>query len=149
MGFLLGESGSTTIGKVAECAGELWGRQLVRKVSTATLHQIDIVLGRNFIAKYGAKQGIIVLGRVAPFGVGAVSGDGANATALAIRAARLAFGPASQSWPETWQAHTPECPARDTAGTRVGDCAGACTGVDPDRDRRPEGLAVKSFAAAS
>jgi hypothetical protein len=72
-------------------------------VPTATLRQINSVLGNNFITKYGTKQGIIVLGRVAPFGIGAVIGGGANATvaALAVRAARRAFGPAPQSWPET------------------------------------------------
>ncbi|MCG8914955.1 hypothetical protein L6E12_04015 [Actinokineospora sp. PR83] len=45
----------------------------------------------------------IVLGRVAPFGIGAVIGGGANATvaALAVRAARRAFGQAPQSWPGT------------------------------------------------
>ncbi|MDQ3405962.1 MAG: hypothetical protein M3548_21645 [Actinomycetota bacterium] len=43
-----------------------------------------------------------MLGRVAPFGIGAVIGGGANATvaALAVRAARRAFGPAPQAWPE-------------------------------------------------
>ena len=103
MGILLGRSGSTTIGKVAERTGQHWGRQLVSKVPMATLRQINSVLGKNFITKYGTKQGIIVLGRVAPFGIGAVIGGGANATvaALAVRATRHAFGPAPQSWPET------------------------------------------------
>lgn len=103
LGILLGQSGSTTIGKVAERTGQHWGRHLVSKVPTATLRQINSVLGKNFITKYGTKQGITVLGRVAPFGIGAVIGGGANATiaALAVRATRRAFGPAPQSWPET------------------------------------------------
>ncbi|MEV6607650.1 hypothetical protein [Kutzneria sp. NPDC051319] len=103
MGVLLGESGSTTIGKAAERTGQHWARQLVSKVPMSTLKQINKVLGRNFVTKYGTKQGIIVLGRVVPFGIGAVIGGGANATvgALAVRAARRAFGPAPQAWPET------------------------------------------------
>lgn len=103
MGVLLGESGSTTISKAAERTGQHWARQLVSKVPTATLRQINSVLGKNFITKYGTKQGIIVLGRVVPFGIGAVIGGGANATvaALAVRATRRAFGPAPQSWPDT------------------------------------------------
>ncbi|MEV8443319.1 hypothetical protein AB0425_38585 [Actinosynnema sp. NPDC051121] len=103
MGVLLGQSGSTTIGKVAERTGQHWARQLVGKVPVSTLRQINSVLGRNFITKYGTKQGIIVLGRAVPFGIGAVIGGGANATVatLAVRAARRAFGPAPQSWPET------------------------------------------------
>ncbi|WP_284747736.1 hypothetical protein [Amycolatopsis sp. RTGN1] len=102
MGVLLGESASTTIGKVAERTGQHWGRQLVGKVPLATLRQINKVLGRNFITRYGTRQGIIVLGRVVPFGIGAAIGGGANAAlaALAVRAARRAFGPAPQAWPE-------------------------------------------------
>ncbi|MGB3438790.1 MAG: hypothetical protein WBA97_08560 [Actinophytocola sp.] len=103
MGVLLGQSGSSTIvGKLAERTGQHWARQLVSKVPVTTLKQINSVLGKNFITKYGTKQGIIVLGRVAPFGIGAVIGGGANATvaALAVRAARRAFGPAPQTWPE-------------------------------------------------
>jgi hypothetical protein len=102
MGILLGQSGSHAIvGKVAERTGQHWARLLVGKVPTATLNQINSVLGKNFVTKYGTKQGIIVLGRVAPFGIGAVIGGGANATlaALAVRAARRAFGPAPPSWP--------------------------------------------------
>lgn len=102
MGILLGESGSTTIGKVAERTGKHWARHLVDKVPAATLIKINKVLGRNFVTKYGTKQGIIVLGRVVPFGIGAAIGGGANATmaALAVRASRRAFGPAPQAWPE-------------------------------------------------
>ncbi|WP_328649000.1 hypothetical protein OHS58_17380 [Amycolatopsis sp. NBC_00348] len=104
MGILLGQSGSSTIvGKAAERTGQHWARQLVSKVPSTALKQINGVLGKNFVTKYGTKQGIIVLGRVAPFGIGAVIGGGANATvaALAVRAARRAFGPAPESWPGT------------------------------------------------
>ncbi|WP_326948826.1 hypothetical protein OG439_08555 [Amycolatopsis sp. NBC_01307] len=104
MGILLGQSGSSTIvGKAAERTGQHWARQLVSKVPSTALKQINGVLGKNFVTKYGTKQGIIVLGRVAPFGIGAVIGGGANATvaALAVRAARRAFGPAPESWPRT------------------------------------------------
>ncbi|GAA1180432.1 hypothetical protein GCM10009654_42030 [Streptomyces hebeiensis] len=115
MGIMLGGSGSATITKVAERTGQHWGRQVVAKVPVETLRQINKILGRNFITKYGTKQGIIVLGRVAPFGIGAVIGGGANAAlaTLAVRAGRRAFGPAPTSWseltpsapptPEDWQ----------------------------------------------
>ncbi|WP_440900083.1 hypothetical protein, partial [Actinosynnema sp.] len=60
------------------------------------------VPGRNSITGYGTKQGIVVLGRAAPFGIGAVIGGGADAAAAAptVRAAGHAFGPAPQSGPE-------------------------------------------------
>ncbi|WP_431886776.1 hypothetical protein [Micromonospora wenchangensis] len=100
MGIMLGGSGSA-ITKMAERTGQHWGRLIVGQVPGETLRQINKVLGRHFITKYGTKQGIIVLGRVAPFGVGAVIGGGANAAlaTLAVRAARRAFGPPPRSWP--------------------------------------------------
>ncbi|MBQ1075432.1 hypothetical protein KBX06_20010 [Micromonospora sp. C31] len=100
MGIMLGGSGSATITKVAERTGQHWGRQVVAKVPAETLRQINKILGKHFVTKYGAKQGIIVLGRVAPFGIGAVIGGGANAAlaTLAVRAARRAFGPPPASW---------------------------------------------------
>ncbi|MFD7648604.1 hypothetical protein ACWEPO_13420 [Streptomyces albidoflavus] len=71
---------------------------------TATLRQINKVLGRNFVTKYGTRQGIVVLGRVAPFVIGAVIGGGANAAlaSLAVRAGRRAFGPAPEQWSPSW-----------------------------------------------
>lgn len=101
MGIMLGGSGSATITKVAERTGQHWGRQVVAKVPIETLRQINKVLGKHFITKYGTKQGIIVLGRAAPFGIGAVIGGGANAAlaTLAVRASRRAFGPPPPSWP--------------------------------------------------
>ncbi|MGW4170848.1 hypothetical protein ACWEGX_28520 [Streptomyces chartreusis] len=100
MGIMLGGTGSTTITKIAERTGQHWGRQVVAKVPVETLRQINKILGKNFVTKYGTKQGIIVLGRVAPFGIGAVIGGGANAAmaALAVRAGRRAFGPPPTSW---------------------------------------------------
>jgi hypothetical protein len=101
MGIMLGGSGSSTIAKISERTGQHWARQIVAKVPAETLRQINKVLGRNFVTKYGTKQGVIVLGRVAPFGIGAVIGGGANAAlaTLSVRAGRRAFGPPPESWP--------------------------------------------------
>ncbi|WBB90682.1 hypothetical protein [Verrucosispora sp. WMMC514] len=101
MGIMLGGSGSATITKVAERTGQHWGRQVVAKVPGETLRQINKMLGRHFVTKYGTKQGIVVLGRVAPFGIGAVIGGGFNAAmaTLVVKAARHAFGPPPPSWP--------------------------------------------------
>ena len=101
MGIMLGGSGSATIARAAERTGQHWGRQIVAKVPVETLRQINRILGKNFITKYGTKQGIIVLGRVAPLGIGAVIGGGANAAiaTLTVRAGRRAFGPPPTSWP--------------------------------------------------
>lgn len=101
MGIMLGGSGSATIAKVAERTGQHWGRQVAAAVPLTTLRQINRVLGRNFVTRFGTRQGIVVLGRVAPFGIGAVIGGGANAAlaTLAVKASRRAFGPPPPSWP--------------------------------------------------
>jgi hypothetical protein len=100
MGVMLGGTGSATIASVAERTGQHWGREVVAKVPVETLRQINKVLGKNFVTKFGTKQGIIVLGRVAPFGIGAVIGGGANAAiaTLTVRAGRRAFGPPPIRW---------------------------------------------------
>ena len=66
----------------------------------ARIHAVNKVLGRNFVTKYGTKQGILVLGRVIPFGIGAVIGGTANAifSQGIITASDGAFGAPSQSW---------------------------------------------------
>ncbi|WP_211240856.1 hypothetical protein [Hamadaea tsunoensis] len=101
MGILLGRSGSATIARVAERTGQHWGRQIVAKVPVETLRQINGILGKHFVTKYGTKQGIIVLGRMVPFGVGLVIGGGANAAlaALTVGASHRAFGPSPTTWP--------------------------------------------------
>ncbi|WP_191413835.1 hypothetical protein [Salinibacterium sp. ZJ450] len=100
MGIVLGGGGAETIGKMAERSGKHWAKQIVAKVPMSRLNQINSVLGKNFITKYGTKQGIIVLGKVVPFGIGAVIGAGANLlmAEAAIRASRRAFGPPPEFW---------------------------------------------------
>jgi hypothetical protein len=103
MGVLLGGSGSSTIQAFAERTGQHWAREAVAKVPAETLRRMNRVLSRNFITKYGTKQGVIVLGRVAPFGFGALIGGGMGA-ALAgtvVKAGRYAFGPAPISWDQS------------------------------------------------
>ena len=100
MGIMIGGGGADAIPKIAERTGRHWAKQIVAKVPASKLLQINKVLGKNFITKYGTKQGIIVLGRVVPFGVGAVIGGGANLVLAetAIRASRRAFGPPPEFW---------------------------------------------------
>lgn len=102
MGIMVGGSGSKTISKMAGRTGPYWAKQIVGKVPLSTVKQVNKVLGPNFVTKYGTKQGIIVLGEVVPFGIGAVIGGGANLilAEAAIRASHRAFGPAPESWTE-------------------------------------------------
>lgn len=62
-------------------------------VGCATL--VQQALGKNFVTKFGTKQGILGLGRVLPLGLGALIGVGGNTVVgyMSVRAARVAFGP--------------------------------------------------------
>ena len=100
MAIMLGEAGAKSVQQVAERTGQHWAKQLVRRVPQAKINAVNKVLGRHFVTKYGTKQGIVVLGRVVPFGIGAAIGGAANAAFShgIIKAADRAFGTAPESW---------------------------------------------------
>lgn len=100
MAVMLGDAGAKGVGKVAERSGQHWARHLVDVIPRSKILSINKVLGPNFVTKYGTKQGILVLGKVIPFGIGAVIGGTANAVFSQgiITASNRAFGAASQSW---------------------------------------------------
>ncbi|GGG67711.1 hypothetical protein [Corynebacterium pelargi] len=75
---LLGGSGSSTVTRIAERTGGTLGKKVAKKTPRATIQQINKVLGRNFVTRYGSRQGIVVLGKIAPFGIGAAIGAGLN-----------------------------------------------------------------------
>lgn len=102
MGILLGQSGSSTIvGKVAERTGQHWAPAR-RQGAHGDAETDQRHPGQELHHQVRHQAGHHRARPVAPFGIGAVIGGGANATvaALAVRAARRAFGPAPQSWPE-------------------------------------------------
>jgi hypothetical protein len=100
MAIMLGDAGAKGVGKVAERTGQHWARQLVRSIPRTKVDAVNKVLGRHFVTKYGTKQGIVVLGKVVPFGIGAVIGGTANGLFShgIVTASNRAFGAASQSW---------------------------------------------------
>jgi hypothetical protein len=101
MAVMLGDSGAATVTRVAERTGAHWGKKIVASIPMTTIRQVNRVLGRNFVTKYGTKQGILVLGKTIPFGVGAVIGAGGNCAFgfATVRAARLAFGEPPAAFP--------------------------------------------------
>ena len=75
---LLGGTGSGAIKKASQRVGGHWGKKVAQGVPAETIKAINKVLGRNFVTRYGTKQGIVVLGKAAPFGIGAAIGGGMN-----------------------------------------------------------------------
>lgn len=102
LGVLLGDLGSQTVQQAAGKTGAYWGKNIVKSIPVSTLKRINKVLGPNFITKYGTKQGVLVLGKTIPFGIGVFIGAGGNAAfaRMTITSARRAFGPAPAEWPD-------------------------------------------------
>lgn len=99
---LLGNSGTKVIEKVAGRTGPHWAKAMISGVPRESIRAVNRVLGRNFVTLYGTKEGILVLGKAVPFGLGAAIGGVGNGVmgGLTVRAARKAFGPPPVSWPE-------------------------------------------------
>lgn len=95
LGLALGQAGEEIVRKGSARAGAHWGKNIVNAIPPQKLLQINKVLGRNFVTKYGTKQGIIVLGKMTPFGVGAALGAAGNTLVGRgiVQATRRAFGP--------------------------------------------------------
>jgi hypothetical protein len=100
MAVMLGEAGAKSVAKVAERTGQHWAKAIVKSIPQSQILAINKVLGKNFVTRYGTKQGIIVLGRVIPFGVGAVIGGAANAALgqAIISSSNRAFGDLPKEW---------------------------------------------------
>ena len=100
MAIMLGEAGAASVSRVAERTGQHWANQVIARIPYSRILAVNKILGRNFVTKYGTKQGIVVLGKVIPFGIGAVIGAGANATFshAVIKASDRAFGARPTGW---------------------------------------------------
>jgi hypothetical protein len=96
---ILGEAGAKTIteaGTLTGFRGVNLARQLLTRMPTGTIRRVNARLTRQLFRKQLARQGGLALGRLAPFGVGALVGvTGARALGrTVIKGAREAFGPA-------------------------------------------------------
>lgn len=94
LAVLLGDRGPKLIEKIAGRTGKHWGKLLTRAIPGSSISSINKTLGRWFATWYGTKQGILVIGRVAPFGIGAAIGAGGNLVVghSVIAGMRRAFG---------------------------------------------------------
>lgn len=102
MAALLGNSGTEFVRRAADRTGAHWGRLAVEAIPMQHIRAINKVLGKNFVTKYGTKQGILVLGKAVPFGIGSAIGGVGNYAfgQVTVRAARSAFGELPDEW--TW-----------------------------------------------
>lgn len=76
--LLAGPTAEKTFAKLAGETGKGLGKKATGRISTDALKKINSTMGRTIITKYGTKRGVVALGRVLPFGIGAAIGGTTN-----------------------------------------------------------------------
>ena len=100
---VLGEQGARLVGTQTGLGTKAWARTLLVNMPTSTIKQVNSALTRRILRRQASRQGALALGRLAPFGIGAVIGvTGARALGrTVIVGAQRAFGPAPLHFPVT------------------------------------------------
>lgn len=95
LAVVLGDHGTMLVQKMAGPKGEHWGELLPAGISMSTITAINRTLGRWFLTKYGRRQGMLAVGTLAPFGIGAAIGAGGNRALgrTVVNTSRRVFGP--------------------------------------------------------
>lgn len=77
-----------------------WGKKIVQSIPMSAINKANAVLGPRFVTKYGAKQGVLVLGKQVPFFIGVGIGAGGNHLfgRFIIKATHKILGPPPESW---------------------------------------------------
>jgi hypothetical protein len=75
---LLGDGGTELVPAGSDGTTEGWGRRL-GALSDDTVGEINRTAERWLLTRFGTRQGLFVLGRLAPFGIGAAVGAAGNA----------------------------------------------------------------------
>ena len=99
---LLGESGAKAVSDAAGVSVTHVARSLLTRMPLRTVKTVNSQLTRRMIRRQAAKQGGLALGRLAPFGIGALIGvaGGRALGATVVEGARAAFGPAPERFPQ-------------------------------------------------
>jgi hypothetical protein len=101
---LVGGSAESVLG-AGEHGGSHWAQVLARRASAGKPRDkqrgLDDRLARLLLARFGTRQGALLLGRALPLGIGAGIGAAGNAALArsAISTAREAFGPPPDRFP--------------------------------------------------
>ncbi|WP_265522601.1 hypothetical protein [Oerskovia flava] len=92
---VLGEKGARDVERAVGGSSFAWGKVMLTSMPSGTIVKVNKALANRFLRTQLAKQGGLALGRLVPFGVGAIVGV-AGARALGhgvIGQSRRAFGP--------------------------------------------------------
>ena len=117
MTMVMGTAGSDLVKQLAgQAAGGggksvFWGEMLTKSMPRTLIGPIADRLKATFLKKFAVAQGTNVVGRLIPFGIGAVVGGGGNHLLgrQIVRSSREAFGPAPAGFPQ-WLDVVPKAP---------------------------------------
>jgi hypothetical protein len=98
---VLGEQGAQLVGGQTGVNAAGWAKSLLGTMPAATVRRVNRALASRMLRKQATRQGVLALGRIAPFGIGAVIGvTGARAMGRTVVAgAWRAFGPPPDRFP--------------------------------------------------
>ncbi len=108
MTMVLGTAGSDLVKQLAgqvsgtgAAKSTFWGEMITKSLPRAVMGPIADRIKKTFLKKFAVAQGTNVIGRLIPFGVGAVIGGGGNHLLgrQIIRTSRDGFGPAPATFP--------------------------------------------------
>jgi len=127
MTMVLGTAGSDLVKQLAgQAAGGggksvFWGEMITKSMPRAIMGPIADRIKTTFLKKFAVAQGTNVVGRLIPFGIGAVVGGGGNHLLgrQIVRASREGFGPPPAAFPE-WLAIIPKQPKAARPPREVG-----------------------------
>ncbi|WP_395638757.1 hypothetical protein [Pseudolysinimonas sp.] len=113
MTMMLGNGGQDLIrqfaGQVAggsQTRSAFWGELVTKSLPSAAFASVADRVQKMFVRKFAVSQGSSVVGRMIPFGIGAVVGGGGNHLLgrRVVNSSRTAFGPAPAAFPESLDA---------------------------------------------
>lgn len=118
---VLGDKGAQDVENAVGGSGVAWGKVLLTSMPRTTLTRVNKALTHKFVQRQLAKQGSLLVGRILPFGIGAVVGwFGARALGhTVISQSRIAFGPPPDHFPRVIEDPSAK-PARKPGSRRIG-----------------------------
>ncbi len=108
MTMVLGTAGTDLLKQLAGQAGgagpaksKFWGELVTKSIPRSVIGPIADRMKHTFLKKFAVAQGTNVVGRLIPFGIGAVIGGGGNHILgrQIVRSSQQGFGPAPASFP--------------------------------------------------
>ncbi|MGH3902054.1 MAG: hypothetical protein ACRDTA_28140 [Pseudonocardiaceae bacterium] len=94
LAVVLGDRGAMLVEKVSGRTGQHWADLLPDVMPMSSITAINKTLGRWFLTRYARRQGVLAIGKIAPFGIGAAIGGAGNRAfgRLVVNTSRRVFG---------------------------------------------------------